>query len=88
VAVDDTVTLAVPWRLPLVAVMVKGPPAVVPAVNRPLELIVPPPLVVQVKAGCAVSAVPNWSRPEAVNCCVAYVLIVALAGETTMLVNV
>jgi len=52
------VTLAVPWTLPLVAVTVKGPPAVV-ALNNPVDaLIVPPPLTVQVKVGCGLIATP------------------------------
>ena len=77
-----------PLTLPLAAVTVKGPPAVVPAVKRPLELIVPPPLTLQVNDGCVVRLVANWSRADAVNCCVAAVATVALAGETTTLVNV
>jgi len=47
-----TVTLALPLTLPLAAVTVKGPPAVEPAVNRPVELMVPPPLTDQVNVGC------------------------------------
>ena len=54
-----TVTLAVPLTLPLVAVTVKGPPAVEPAVNRPEALIVPPPLTDQVKVGWGLSGLPN-----------------------------
>lgn len=54
-----TVTLAVPLMLPLAAVTVKGPPVVEPAVNRPVELMVPPPLTVQVKMGCGLSLTPN-----------------------------
>jgi hypothetical protein len=42
-----TVTLAVAVLLLLVAVTVKGPPTVV-AVKRPLGLMVPPPLTLQV----------------------------------------
>ena len=54
-----TVTLAVPFRVPLVAVTVKGPPAVEPAMNKPDELMVPPPLTDQVNAGCGLIGLPN-----------------------------
>src|SRR2546425_516109 len=53
------VTLAVPILAPLVAVTVKGPPELAPAVNRPEEEIVPPPLTDQVKIGWLASAAPN-----------------------------
>ena len=56
--------------------------------NRPLLLIDPPPLTVQVKVGWLDRVVPNWSRAEAENCWVAEVVTVALAGETAMLVSV
>ena len=46
-----TVTLAVPVTPPLPAVTVKGPPAVVSAVNNPAGLMLPPPLTDQVKVG-------------------------------------
>src|SRR5215471_15853033 len=46
-----TLTLAVPFTPPLDAVTVKGPPVVVPAVNKPDELMLPP-LTVQLKVGC------------------------------------
>ena len=68
VGVDDTVTLPLPLTLPLPAETVKGPPALAPAVNRPLELIVPPPLTVQVNVGCELRVLPNWSRADPVNC--------------------
>src|SRR2546430_5217456 len=47
------VTLAEPGRPEpgSVAVMVKGPPALPPAVKSPLESMVPPPLTSQVKVG-------------------------------------
>ena len=47
-----TETLAVPVRPPLAAVTVNGPPAVEPALNRPDEPIVPPPLTDQANDGC------------------------------------
>ena len=53
--------------------------------KRPVELTVPPPDTDQVKAGWVASAVANWSRAVAVNCCVAEVLTVALAGVTSTL---
>ena len=46
-----TVTLAVPFTLPLAAVTVKGPPAVEPAVNKPDALMLPP-LTDHVNEGC------------------------------------
>ena len=82
-----TVTLAVPLTLPLVAVTVKGPPAVGPAVNKPDPLMAPPPLTVQVKDGCGLTRLPNWSRPVAVNCCVLPVCTDALDGETVIVVR-
>ena len=54
-----TVTLAVPVTLPLVAVTVKGPPAVEPAVNKPAASIVPPPFADHPNAGCGLSGWPN-----------------------------
>ena len=63
-----TETLAVPLIPPLVAVTVYGPPAVVPAVNRPLALMVPPPDTDQLKVGWGLRLVANWSRAVAVNC--------------------
>jgi len=55
---NATVTLAVPVTPPLPAVTVKGPPAVVPAVNNPAGLMLPPPLTDQGKVGCGLSAAP------------------------------
>ena len=54
-----TVTLAVPFTLPLDAVTVKGPPVVEPAVNKPDELMEPPPLTDQVNVGCGLIGLPN-----------------------------
>jgi len=82
-----TVTLAVPLTPPLAAVTVKGPPAVV-AENRPAAPMVPtPPPTDQLNVGCGLSALPNWSRPVAVNCCVPPVWTEALAGETVIVVR-
>src|SRR5689334_17600757 len=44
-----TETLVVPLCPPRDAVTVKGPPALPPAVKRPLELMLPPPLTVQLR---------------------------------------
>jgi hypothetical protein len=54
-----TVTLALPLTLPLLAVTVKGPPALAPAVNKPVALMVPPPLTVHVNVGCGLMGWPN-----------------------------
>ena len=63
------VTLAVPWRPEpaSVAVTVNGPPPVLPAVKSPLASIAPPPLTIQVNAGCEAIALPNWSSSVAVK---------------------
>jgi hypothetical protein len=55
-----TVTLAVPFTPPLAAVTVKFDPTVV-AVNRPAELIEPPPLTDQLNVGCGFIATLFWS---------------------------
>ena len=54
-----TVTLAVPFTPPLLAVTVKGPPAAGPAVNKPDWSIAPPPLADQAKVGCGLTGCPN-----------------------------
>src|SRR5436190_2180258 len=86
--VTATETLDAPLTEPLEAVTVYGPPAVEPAVKRPLPLTVPPPLTVQGNAGCVASALPNWSFAVAVNCCVAPPETVALEGATAMVICV
>jgi len=45
-------------------------PLVVPAVKRPVVLIVPPPLTVHVNAGCGLIGWPFWSLAVAENCLV------------------
>ena len=51
--------------------------------------MLPTPLaMLQAKVGWVVSARPNWSRPCAVNCCVAPVFSVTLAGVRATVVNV
>ena len=57
------------------------------AVNNPPSVIVPT-VVVQAKLGCVANALPNWSLPMAVNCCVAGGVTVAFAGLTAMVVRV
>src|SRR5438045_1787346 len=56
VTLDPTVTVteAVPLVLPALAATVNGPPVVLPAVNRPAERMVPPPLTHQLNHGAAV----------------------------------
>ena len=82
-----TETLAVPVRPPLAAVTVNGPPAVEPALNRPDELIVPPPLTDQANDGCGLRAWPYWSSPVALNPCVPPVWTDALDGATVIVVR-
>ena len=54
------VTAAVPLTVPLVAVTVNGPPAVLPAVKRPFPLpMTPPPLTDQLLVGCGLIGWPN-----------------------------
>jgi hypothetical protein len=83
-----TVTVAVLLWPPLEAVTVYGPPAALPAVKSPLGLIVPPPVTVHANPGWVANAVPNWSLALAVNCWVAPLPTLALAGDTAMLVAV
>ena len=82
------VTLAVAWRPDpeSVAVTVKGPPPLAPAVKSPLESTVPPPFTVQPKVGCEAIASPNWSLSVALKACVAFGSTVADAGLTATLV--
>jgi hypothetical protein len=70
-----------------VTVFVKVP-AVVPAVNRPVdELIVPPPLATDHVSASTLTAFPSWSVPVTVNCCVPPVARVAEAGVTVSVAN-
>src|ERR1035437_5827646 len=63
-------TVAVPKIAPLVAVTVLvNVPGVVPAVNTPVELIVPP-LATTDQVGVIATTLPLASLPMAVNCCV------------------
>ena len=82
------VTEAVPWRLEpeSVAVTVKGPPALPPAVKSPPASIVPPPLTVQPNVGCDAIGWPNWSSSVGVKACVAFGATVGKPGLTQMLV--
>src|SRR3954471_12435890 len=56
----DTSTVVVPDLPPPVAVTSNGPPSTAPALNTPVEEIVPPPVTAHVNAGCVPSALPNW----------------------------
>jgi hypothetical protein len=47
----ETVTIAVPFTDALCAVIVKGPPAELDAVNRPFNEMLPPPLSDQENVG-------------------------------------
>ena len=82
-----TVMLALPLIAPDEALTEKGPPAVEPAVNRPLLERVPPPVVAQVKLGDVIDW-PNWSAEVAENCCVPLVRIDEDGGVTEMEVSV
>ena len=44
-----------------------------------------PPAALQATVGCVASGCWNWSKPVAVNCCVAPPLMLAVPGVTTML---
>src|SRR5262245_46484244 len=87
---EVTVTVALPVTEPLVALMVTVGVPLPGAVYRPVPLIVPGVLLVLAsdQEMAAVMALPNWSLAAAVNCRVALLATVALAGETTMAVSV
>ena len=53
-----------------------------------VELTVPPPETVHVKAGWEAIAVLNWSNSLAENCLAVPSATVAVAGDTTMLLAV
>src|SRR5206468_10432069 len=61
-----TVTDAVPRTAPLAAVTANGPPGWLPAVNRPLALMLPPPDTDQA-TGADAATRPNWSCTLAAN---------------------
>jgi hypothetical protein len=58
------------------------------AVNKPADVIVPPPVADHVNAGWTASALPNWSIAVAVNCCLAPAVTVTMAGVTIAPVSV
>ena len=62
-------------------------PKVPDAVNSPVGEITPL-LVVHVTVGWLAMAAPNWSNPQAVNCCVASVSIDDVNGITVILLSV
>ena len=84
----ETMTVAVPLTLPLVALTVlENVPAMLPAVNTPvLGSIVPPPLTTDHTAVMG-TALPFASVPMAVNCCDAPVANVTGLGVTRMLAS-
>src|SRR4051812_36582868 len=77
-----TTKLAVPVLPPPDAVTVNGPPTIAPAVNRPVPLIVPPPLTLQLNVGWLPIGSPNWSVSAALNCLVPLGTTPALDGVT------
>jgi hypothetical protein len=85
-----TVSCAVPVIVPSVAVMVTGPPAATP-VASPVEA---PTVAVagadEVQVDCSVTSFVELSEnvPVAVNCCIAFTAIVAVAGVTLIDTNV
>src|SRR5262249_57608530 len=75
-----TVTFAVPLTAPTAAVIVNGPPVRRGAVYSPVLLSVPRPVRLQVNVGCVRRAAPNWSKANAVNCCVCPPCTLAVSG--------
>src|SRR4051812_37235581 len=81
---EVTVTVAVPEKAPLVALMVfTYVPGVAPAVNNPAASIAPPPVCTD-QVGLMANEFPFASLPTAVNCCVAVTAIEAGLGLTTI----
>ena len=79
-----TMTVAVPEILSLLALTVlANVPGVVPAVNRPDALIVPPPATTD-QVGVSATVAPEKSLPTAENCCVPFAARVCGFGETTI----
>ena len=80
-------TEEVPEMVPLVArtVLVKVE-ATLPAVKRPVLLIVPPAATTD-HVGVIATTLLNASYPTAVNCCVPPMTSAPLGGETTMFVE-
>jgi hypothetical protein len=58
------------------------------AVNKPADVIVPPPVADHVNAGWMASGLANWSIAVATNCWLAPAMTVATAGDTTTPVSV
>jgi hypothetical protein len=82
------VTVAEPDRVPTAAPTTEVP-AEVGAVNNPVEVIEPPPLLTDhVNDGWVAMALPNWSLATAANCFVVPILMVVVAGLTAIDVSV
>src|SRR5208282_2288083 len=79
-----TLTLAIPVMPSLAALTLNGPPAALPAVNKPVPSIVPPLLADHTNAGCGLRVLPSRSAPVALNCCFPSSATVALVGVTTI----
>src|SRR5262249_5876815 len=81
---DTTGTVAVPLTPPALALSLYRPPVRRRAVYSPVRLRLPLPVSVQVNAGCAARAAPNWSRAVALNCSRFPTPTFAVAGLTTI----
>ena len=69
-AVLTTVTVAVPLIEPMVALTVSGGVTAGAVYNPPAVML--PETALQLKVGWTLNALPNWSMPVAVNCCVPF----------------
>ena len=81
-----TVSCAVPLTVPSVAVIVTGPPAATPVASPVAMPTVAVAGADEVQVDCAVTSfvVLSENVPVAVNCCVAFTPIVAVAGVTAI----
>jgi hypothetical protein len=87
---DVTVTVAKPETLPLVSrTVLLNEPVDAPAVKRPEPLLMlPPPLTTdQMAPGGIETTTPLASFPDAANCCVAFVTMLAGLGVRVMLAS-
>ena len=82
-----TVTVAVPVMLLIFDLTVAEPVPEEGALYRPLLLIEPGPVAVQVKVGWLAIGLPNWSRAMALNCCPPPSATLTAAGVTPIAVK-
>jgi hypothetical protein len=83
-----TVTVAVPETVPLEACTVFGNvPVAVPAVNKPVVLLMVPPPATTDHVGVMATGLPEASFPAAVNCRVVPLVTKAGFGVTTIEAN-